>query len=168
MVIVLCRHQNQRSGFSEVDVVLKSSVFCSWRDKKRLGPVLQKVFNPFLVTGIKALRCTTIVNKGVYQNAERTLLPVVQSHWFGSSHPYVTPLVSFPNFLTFYFLNPVLLFIQDQVRFRIHLFQKTLSERTVNGSCRTEIARPKGTVVSILDMQKQWVLRVAQNSRFQR
>ena len=32
----------------------------------------------------------------------------------------------------------------------IHLFQKTLSERTANGSCRTEIARPKGTVVSIL------------------
>ena len=32
---------------------------------------------------------------------------------------------------------------------RIHLFQKTLSERTANGSCRTEIARPKGTVVSI-------------------
>ena len=31
----------------------------------------------------------------------------------------------------------------------IHLFQKTLSERTANGSCRTEIARPKGTVVSI-------------------
>ena len=31
-----------------------------------------------------------------------------------------------------------------------HLFQKTLSERTANGSCRTEIARPKGTVVSIL------------------
>ena len=37
----------------------------------------------------------------------------------------------------------------------IHLFQKTLSERTVNGSCRTEIARPKGTVVSIFGMQKQ-------------
>ena len=32
----------------------------------------------------------------------------------------------------------------------IHLFQKTLSERTANGSCRTEIARPKGTVVSTL------------------
>ena len=32
----------------------------------------------------------------------------------------------------------------------IHLFQKTLSERTANGSCRTEIARSKGTVVSIL------------------
>jgi len=32
----------------------------------------------------------------------------------------------------------------------IHLFQKTPSERTANGSCRTEIARPKGTVVSIL------------------
>ena len=26
----------------------------------------------------------------------------------------------------------------------IHLFQKTLSERTANGSCHTEIARPKG------------------------
>ena len=31
----------------------------------------------------------------------------------------------------------------------IHLFQKTLSESTANGNCRTEIARPKGTVVSI-------------------
>ena len=37
----------------------------------------------------------------------------------------------------------------------IHLFQKTLSGRTANGSCRTEIPRPKGTVVSILGMQKQ-------------
>ena len=35
----------------------------------------------------------------------------------------------------------------------IHLFQKTLSEITANGSCRTEIARPKGTVVSICGMQ---------------
>ena len=32
---------------------------------------------------------------------------------------------------------------------KIHLFQKTLSESTANGNCRTEIARPKGTVVSI-------------------
>ena len=31
-----------------------------------------------------------------------------------------------------------------------HLLQKTLSERTANDSCRTEIVRPKGTVVSIL------------------
>ena len=38
----------------------------------------------------------------------------------------------------------------------IHLFQKTLSETTANGSCRTEIARPKGTVVSLFGMQKQW------------
>jgi len=45
----------------------------------------------------------------------------------------------------------------------IILFQKTLSERTGNGSCRTDIGRPKGTVVSIFGMQKQWVLRVAQN-----
>ena len=37
----------------------------------------------------------------------------------------------------------------------IHLFQKTLSERTANGSCRMEIARPKGTVVSIFGMQKR-------------
>ena len=43
----------------------------------------------------------------------------------------------------------------------IHLFQKTLSERTANGSCRMEIARPKGTVVSIFGVQKQCVLRVA-------
>ena len=28
-------------------------------------------------------------------------------------------------------------------RICIHLFQKTLSERTANGSCRTEIARPR-------------------------
>ena len=38
--------------------------------------------------------------------------------------------------------------------YNIHLFQKTLSERTANGSCRMEIARPKGTVVSIFGMQK--------------
>ena len=31
------------------------------------------------------------------------------------------------------------------------------------GSCRTEIARPKGTVVSIFGVQKQGVLRVALN-----
>ena len=37
----------------------------------------------------------------------------------------------------------------------IHLFQKTLPERTVNGSCTTEIARPNGTVVSIFGMQKK-------------
>ena len=42
----------------------------------------------------------------------------------------------------------------------IHLFQKTLSERTANGSCWTEIVRPQGTVVSIFGMQKQWVLCV--------
>ena len=48
-------------------------------------------------------------------------------------------------------------------RICIHLFQKTLSERTANGSCRTEIARPKGTVVSTFGMQKQCVLHVALN-----
>ena len=37
----------------------------------------------------------------------------------------------------------------------IHLLQKTLPERTVNGSCRTEIARPNGTVVSIFGIQKK-------------
>mgnify|MGYP000447633389 CR=1 FL=1 len=31
----------------------------------------------------------------------------------------------------------------------IHLFQKSLSERTVNGSSLTEIARSKGTLFSI-------------------
>ena len=46
--------------------------------------------------------------------------------------------------------------------FYINLFQKTLSERTANGSCRTEIARPKETVVSIF-AKKQWVLRVTLN-----
>ena len=45
----------------------------------------------------------------------------------------------------------------------IHLLQKTLSERTANGSCRTEIARPKGTVVATFGMQKQCVLHVAIN-----
>ena len=40
--------------------------------------------------------------------------------------------------------------VNKTVAFDIHPFQKTLSERTANGSCRTEIARPKGTVVSIL------------------
>ena len=39
------------------------------------------------------------------------------------------------------------------IRICIHLFQKTLSERT-------EIARPKGTVVSTFRMQKQCVLYV--------
>ena len=38
----------------------------------------------------------------------------------------------------------------ERTDFYIHLFQKTLSERTANGSCRKEIARPKGTVVFIL------------------
>ena len=33
---------------------------------------------------------------------------------------------------------------------RIHLFQKTLSERTANGSCRAQIAQSKGTVVPYL------------------
>ena len=45
----------------------------------------------------------------------------------------------------------------------IHLFQKPLSERTAKGSCRTEIAQPKGTMISIFGMQKEGVLRVAQN-----
>ena len=40
----------------------------------------------------------------------------------------------------------------------IQLFQKTLSEKTANGRCPTEIARPKGTVVSIFGLQKQRVL----------
>jgi len=45
----------------------------------------------------------------------------------------------------------------------IHLFRKSLSERTVNGSSLTEIARSKGTLFSIFGMQKQRVVRVAQN-----
>ena len=48
----------------------------------------------------------------------------------------------------------------------MHLFQKTLSERTANCSCLTEIAQPKGPVVSIFGTQKQWDLRVAQNWYF--
>ena len=32
---------------------------------------------------------------------------------------------------------------------------KNVAERTANGRCRTEIARPKGTVVSLFGMQKQ-------------
>ena len=132
MVIVLFSHQNQRSVFSEVDVVLQTSVFCSWRNKKRLRPLIQKIFNQFLFTEIKALRCTTIlvtwrrcqgdVNKGVYQYAERTLLPGMQSYWFGSWHPSV----KFSNSLAFYFPNLVFFFIQEQVSFRIqqrHYFQ---------------------------------------------
>ena len=51
----------------------------------------------------------------------------------------------------------------DSTNFYIHLFQKTLSERTANASCRTEIARPKGTVVSTFSMQNQCVLCVALN-----
>ena len=35
------------------------------------------------------------------------------------------------------------------------LLQKTLSERTANGSCRTEIAPPKGIVVSMFGTQKK-------------
>ena len=82
-VNLLFSHQNQRSVFNEVDVVLQTSVFYSWRNEKRLRPRIQKVFNQFLFTGIKALKCTTIlvtshrcqgdINKGVYQYAERTL-----------------------------------------------------------------------------------------------
>ena len=41
----------------------------------------------------------------------------------------------------------------------IHLFQKTLSKRTTNGSCPTEIARPKGTVVSM------WTKHMTQHRR---
>ena len=41
--------------------------------------------------------------------------------------------------------------------------QETLSDRTASGSCGTEIARPKGTVVSTFGMQEQCVLRVALN-----
>ena len=41
----------------------------------------------------------------------------------------------------------VLLFLNGTVL--IHLFQKTLSESTANDNCPTEIARPKGTVVSV-------------------
>ena len=37
----------------------------------------------------------------------------------------------------------------------IHLFQKSLSERTVNGSSLTEIARSKGTLFSIFGIQKR-------------
>ena len=48
---------------------------------------------------------------------------------------------------------------KNVVRLYIHLFQKTLSKRTTNGSCRTEIARPKGTVVSM------WTNHMTQHRR---
>ena len=35
----------------------------------------------------------------------------------------------------------------------IQLFQKRFSERIANGECRTEVARPKETVVTVFDMQ---------------
>ena len=35
----------------------------------------------------------------------------------------------------------------------IQPFQKRLSERLANGECRTEVARPKGTVLTLFDMQ---------------
>ena len=35
----------------------------------------------------------------------------------------------------------------------IQLFQKRLSERVANGECRTDVTRPKGTVVTLLYMQ---------------
>ena len=54
--------------------------------------------------------------------------------------------------------NPIYQSIVRAFLVLIHLFQKTLSKRTANGSCRTEIARPKGTVVSIF-AKKQWFLR---------
>lgn len=120
MVIVLFSHENQRSLFSEVDVVLQTSVFCSWRNKKRLRPLIQKVFNQFLFTGIKALRCTTIlvtsqlcqgdINKGVYQYPQRTLLPGMQSYWFGSWYS----LYKFSNSLAFYFPNLVLFLFRNK------------------------------------------------------
>ena len=120
MAIVLFSHQNQRSVFNEVDVVLQTSVFCSWRNKKRLRPLIQKIFNQFLFTEIKALRCTTIlvtsqrcqgdINKGVYQYAVRTLLPGMQSYWFGSWHP----LVKLSNSLAFYFPNLVFFLFRNK------------------------------------------------------
>ena len=120
MVIVLFSHQNQRSVFNEVDVVLQTSVFCPWRNKKRLRPLIQKIFNQFLFTEIKALRCTTIlvtsqrcqgdINKGVYQYAVRTLLPGMQSYWFGSWHP----LVKLSNSLALYFPNLVFFLFRNK------------------------------------------------------
>ena len=53
---------------------------------------------------------------------------------------------------------------QLQIKLRVNTpISKTLSERKANGSCRTEIARPKGTVICIFGMQKEWVFRVALN-----
>ena len=53
---------------------------------------------------------------------------------------------------------PFLLNLTDSLTFNcflliIQLFQKRLSERLANGECRTEVARPKGTVVTLFDMQ---------------
>ena len=41
-------------------------------------------------------------------------------------------------------------YIKDEC---IQLFQKRLSERMANGECRTEVAWPKRTVVTLFDMQ---------------
>ena len=45
----------------------------------------------------------------------------------------------------------------------IHLFQKTLSERTANGSCRADCTTERNCGFSIFGVQKQHVLRVEQN-----
>ena len=64
---------------------------------------------------------------------------------------HLTPTVSFECFSVFCSLRFRFVNLTKTERINgIHLFQKTLSERTANGSCRTETARPKGTVVSIL------------------
>lgn len=44
------------------------------------------------------------------------------------------------------------------------LISKKFSERKVNGSCRTEIAQPKGNVVSIFSMQYFSCVALGQNA----
>ena len=45
----------------------------------------------------------------------------------------------------------------------IQLFQKRLSERMANAECRTEVARLKGTVVTLFDMQNQGASTLREN-----
>ena len=58
--------------------------------------------------------------------------------------------MSYKNSVTKPFCEISTLFIVVQY---IQLFQKRLSERMANGECRTEVARPKGTVFTLFNMQ---------------
>ena len=58
--------------------------------------------------------------------------------------------MSYKNSVTKLFCEISSLFIVVQY---IQLFQKRLSDRMANGECRKEVARPKGTVFTLFNMQ---------------